>query len=214
MRITWNKVTWYSKLVALILFVALPFIGFWLGAKYGETVAPLYQASIPTSSSTTSSGEPAYYSNVAEWQTDQRPDAGLTIAYPIDFEVDDNYAITPVPDWRIGSQNQPGRKLITITIPRAFEPQTNFIDAALTIGLSNQQDAVQQCLTPDQTGVPNAGAPATTTINGIVFTIFQSADAGAGNYYQTTSYRTLHAGACYAVEYTLHSSQILNYPAQ
>ena len=80
--------------------------------------------------------------------------------------------------------------------------------------MSNQQDAVQQCLTPDQTGVPNAGAPATTTINGIVFTIFQSADAGAGNYYQTTSYRTLHAGACYAVEYTLHSSQILNYPAQ
>ena len=34
MNIEWNKVTWYSKLVALALFVALPFIGFYLGVKY------------------------------------------------------------------------------------------------------------------------------------------------------------------------------------
>ena len=34
MHIQWNKVTWYSKLLALILFVALPFIGFYLGIKY------------------------------------------------------------------------------------------------------------------------------------------------------------------------------------
>jgi hypothetical protein len=51
------------------------------------------------------------------------------------------------------------------------------------------------------------------TINGITFTAFNFAGAGAGNYYETTSYRTLHAGQCYAVEYTVHSGQIANYPA-
>ena len=34
MRIEWNKVTWYSKLAAAIIFVATFFIGFYLGRQY------------------------------------------------------------------------------------------------------------------------------------------------------------------------------------
>lgn len=34
-RLRWNKVTWYSKLFAMVLFVAMPFVGFGLGVKYG-----------------------------------------------------------------------------------------------------------------------------------------------------------------------------------
>ncbi|MEK7187385.1 MAG: hypothetical protein AAB691_00885 [Patescibacteria group bacterium] len=36
MTIEWNKVTWYSKLIALVLFVALPLAGFYLGMMYQE----------------------------------------------------------------------------------------------------------------------------------------------------------------------------------
>jgi len=36
MSVQWTSVTWYSKLIALVLFVALPFLGFWLGVRYGE----------------------------------------------------------------------------------------------------------------------------------------------------------------------------------
>ncbi len=36
MKIEWNKVTWYSKLLALALFVALPFIGFYYGVQYNK----------------------------------------------------------------------------------------------------------------------------------------------------------------------------------
>jgi hypothetical protein len=69
-------------------------------------------------------------------------------------------------------------------------------------------------MTPDQggpAGVDTNGA--TTTINGVMFTIFKSASAGAGNFYDTTSYRTIHLGSCFAVEYTVHSNQIANYPS-
>lgn len=31
-----NKVTWYSKLLALVIFITLPFVGFYLGVKYEE----------------------------------------------------------------------------------------------------------------------------------------------------------------------------------
>ena len=44
MKIHWNKVTWYSKLLALILFVALPFIGFCLGVRYGKALVTIEQA--------------------------------------------------------------------------------------------------------------------------------------------------------------------------
>ena len=35
MRARWNKVTRFSKLLAMLLFIALPFVGFFLGVKYG-----------------------------------------------------------------------------------------------------------------------------------------------------------------------------------
>lgn len=34
---------------------------------------------------------------------------------------------------------------------------------------------------------------------------------GAGNYYETTSYRTVYNDECYAIEYTIHSTNIDNY---
>ena len=162
------------------------------------------------------SGNGGYYMNTAEWQTDTRNDAGFSIAFPLDFPTNDIYSVAPVSDWRVNSANASGRKLLTITVPKAFEPQTNFSEAIFTVGKSSDQTAVQNCLKPDQTESPTGAAlnGATTTINGVPFSIFKSASAGAGNFYETTSYRTIHLGACYAVEYTLHSTQIGNYPSE
>jgi len=40
----WNKVTTLSKILALILFVALPFIGFYLGVRYADIVKKMLTA--------------------------------------------------------------------------------------------------------------------------------------------------------------------------
>ena len=215
MKIQWNKVTWYSKLIALALFVALPFIGFYYGAQYGMLAAILHQPSVAVDATSTVpviSPEAAYYANPAEWQSDANNTAGgFSIAYPLDFDTQDNYSTAPSTDWRLNASAS-GIKYFTLTVPRAFEPQTNFVDATLTVGASGNAAAIAQCLTPDPSGGP-ATATSSATINGIGFTVFNSTGAGAGNYYETTSYRTLHAGKCYAVEYTIHSGQIANYPA-
>lgn len=210
MKFEWNKVTWYSKIVALLLFVALPFIGFWYGMQYGGLVQSLRDQSLFIQSARTGAG---YYSDIAAWQVGERSDAGFAIAYPLDFETNDIYTKTPSTDWRVGAgESEPGHLLFTLTVPRAFEPQTNFGDAKLTVGYSADAAAVAGCLTPDMSA-PGVAASSTMDINGTVFTVFHSADAGAGNYYETTSYRTVHAGKCWAVGYTIHSSQIANYPA-
>jgi hypothetical protein len=211
MKIEWNKVTWYSKLIALALFVALPFIGFYYGAQYGKTVAVISQ--MPAMMTSSIATNPTYYNNPAEWQTDANNTAGgFSIAYPLDFDTQDNYLATPSSDWRVDANGTWGIKYFTLTVPRAFEPQTNFADATLTVGGSKNNAAVAACLTPDQGGGP-ATATSIATINDITFTMFKFASAGAGNYYETTSYRTIHGGECYAIEYTIHSGQIANYPA-
>ena len=208
MKIEWNTVTWYSKLLALALFVALPFVGFYYGIQYGSIVSMSSQPS--TTAGITSTG---YYNTPAEWQTDANNTAGgFSIAYPIDFATQDNYPSTSSTNWRVGASNISGVQYFTLAVPKAFESQTNFSDATLTVGGSKNNTAIAQCRTPDQGGEP-ATATSSVTINGITFTIFYSSDAGAGNYYKITSYRTLHNGECYAVEYTIHSGQIANYPS-
>jgi len=216
MKVEWNKATWYSKILALVLFVALPFVGFYFGVQYGAARQQVVDNFLsvnnaPSVSSATSQDVNPYYKNVSEWQTDQNHN-GWSIAYPIDFDMNDNYSSTPSDDWRMGMPGGLGLQFFTLTIPKAFEPQTNFADAKLTVGMSKNAAAVAQCLIPEPTE-PNQIPTSTVTLNGSVFTVFHFADAGAGNYYETTSYRALHAGACWAVEYTIHSSQIGNYPS-
>jgi len=200
----WNRVTWYSKIIALVLFVALPFIGFYYGIRYGESIERAAQQP-------SQSGKD-YYANVAAWQTDRNDAGGFSIAYPLDFNTQDN-AQTPSTDWRLSANGTPGIRAFTLQIPRAFEPQTNFADATLTVGRSGNNAAVKQCTSPD-TGAGESSAALTATSNGIQFSMFHSSGAGAGNFYETTSYRTLHGGQCYVIEYTVHSTQIMNYPAE
>lgn len=38
MKIEWNKVTWYSRIIALIMFASLPFAGFYLGVLYQKNL--------------------------------------------------------------------------------------------------------------------------------------------------------------------------------
>ncbi len=217
-KIQWNKVTWYSKLIALAVFIVLPFVFFYYGVRYGTAVGYLkatQEAHLfpPASSSPTGNGETAYYQNPAAWQTDANNTAGgFSIAYPIDFDTQDNIMLSPSTDWRIDANGVPGVAYFTLTVPRAFEPQTNFAGATLTVGASGNAAAIAQCMEAGASSDPSA-ATSTAAVNDTDFTVFHSTGVGAGNYYNTTSYRTLHAGKCYAVEYTVHSTQIMNYPA-
>ena len=111
-------------------------------------------------------------------------------------------------DWMINTTDL-GLLLARVNIPRTFfVEKTNFGDARFTVGTSADSDALKNCL------VYNYGPVGTTSeavINGRQFTKMNFADAGAGNLYETTSYRTIYNGQCYAVEYTIHSGNIYNY---
>ncbi|NTV44700.1 MAG: lysozyme inhibitor [Candidatus Yonathbacteria bacterium] len=102
-----------------------------------------------------------------------------------------------------------GMVLAKVSVPRTFEPQTNFGEAIFTVGTSVDPDAVAKCLT-DTGGAQTKKSQ--VMVGDTSFTVLAFSDAGAGNYYDTTSYRTVRDGQCYAIEYTIHTTAIANYP--
>ena len=110
-------------------------------------------------------------------------------------------------DWNVQTTNL-GLLLAVVKIPKSFLPQTNFSEAKFTVGTSADPVAIKNCFKSDGGSI---GTTSEVTVNNQKFTRITLADAGAGNFYETTSYRTIYNNQCYAIEYTIHSTNIGNY---
>ncbi len=135
------------------------------------------------------------------------PNDTFTFEYNPFFHVSEGQKV-PVLEWRVDAVKK-GMLLASLTIPRTYMPKTNFSDARLTVGRSTDSGEIMSC-TAGSLGETKKG---TEDIGGYSFTKFSFSGAGAGNFYETTSYRGLVDGDCYVIEYTIHSTSISNYPA-
>lgn len=102
----------------------------------------------------------------------------------------------------------PGMVLAVVSASRSLYPKTNFSEGIFKVGVSSDPQALTSCL------AEASGALLKKTnavINGISYIKFVYSGAGAGNYYETTSYRKIADGQCYALEYMIHSTNIQNY---
>ncbi len=137
----------------------------------------------------------------------------FTLIYPKAFSISGpKSALTT--SWRQDAAST-GYLLATLTIPKSYMPRTNFSEAVLTIGQSNDKTELGSSGCPTKLAGYIPGSAAAVVINGQTFTKITRSDAGAGNLYQTTGYYTIRDGDCYAVEYTIHSTNIGNYdPSQ
>jgi hypothetical protein len=199
-----------NALIWTVIVIVVAVLAFYLGSNYGSNSTSVASITSTTTTSTITQEGSEYYSNPAEWQMYSDTSGGFSIEYPIDFNTDEPATVTSSTDWLENNVPQaPGFKAFTLTIPSAFDPQTNLIDATLTVGYSSNKSALADCLIAQ-----NGEATSTPqTIDGTDFTVFTSSQGAAGSTYQTTSYRTMHGGSCYAVEYTIHSAQIANFPS-
>lgn len=115
--------------------------------------------------------------------------------------------IIPTKEW-MNMATTDGELLYKTEIPREFEPSTNFAGAKFTVGRSSDPEAVSSCLVNTMGEMTEKSM---VKINGVDYTVFNYSDAGAGNFYDTTSYRAVYGDSCYAMEYTIHSTNIHNY---
>jgi hypothetical protein len=108
------------------------------------------------------------------------------------FNYDPELSVTP------GMTNNP---FVTVIAPKSIMPGTNFAEAKMTVGTSGQSCTAE-------------GSGEGTKVSGYPFKKYKMNGAGAGNFYETTSYRGIFDGDCYVLEYTIHSTNIGNYPPE
>lgn len=129
----------------------------------------------------------------------------FSFSFPLSFVVAGS-AVGLSPGWT-ALDTTSGMILAKIIVPQSYATSTNFGSATFTVGASADPSAMAAC-----TQIP-AGATATTTkIGDLIMTKLTSTDVGAGQIYDTTSYRAVHDQECWAIEYTIHSSNITNFP--
>jgi len=134
------------------------------------------------------------------------PGKTFSFSYPKEFSFsggDGSYT----QDWRVNNTTL-GLLFTVVRIPKTFMPSTNFGEAKFTVGTSVDPEAVKNCLVADNGSVVKTEK---MIIGDTSFTEITSSDAGAGNFYETKSYRVVKNNQCYAVEYTIHSTNIGNY---
>lgn len=127
----------------------------------------------------------------------------FTFEYDTEVIANDYNETSP---WRTNSQT-PGDFHVGILIPGSIQPNTNFREAKFTVGSSADSEALTSCLVPTN----GERAKGEVVINGALFKKITLSEGAAGNYYDTTSYRTIYNGKCYAIDYTIHSLNIRNY---
>ena len=133
----------------------------------------------------------------------------FSFSYPSQFSISDKETENSQ-NWRVETPDL-GLLLAVIQIPKSFLPNTNFGEAKFTVGVSSNSNAVKNCVFSDNRNMETVNK---VTIGSREFTKVTFTDTGAGNYYDTTSYRTIYNNQCYAIEYTIHSSNIYNYPPE
>ena len=132
----------------------------------------------------------------------------FSFAYPNEVTISGG-GVGYTTDWIVNNNAQTlGLVLAKVSLDRSLEPKTNFSGATISVDTSADPAAVSSCLLASNGGVT---AKDPVVINGVTYAKITSNDAGAGNFYSTTSYRTVRNNQCYVVEYTVHSTNIGNY---
>jgi hypothetical protein len=98
---------------------------------------------------------------------------------------------------------------VVVTPDLADFKSTNLVDASVSVGVSNDPTILAACSAGQATqGEKPAG---TVALGGVKFTRFTFEDAGAGNRYESTSYRATSGGNCYELVEFLHWAAIENF---
>ncbi|HEY0980216.1 MAG TPA: hypothetical protein VGE18_02285 [Candidatus Paceibacterota bacterium] len=127
---------------------------------------------------------------------------GITLRYSADFvpqpALEGTYMVWDQED------PTPFNPLFEISLPKSFQPGTNFSEAWITLYASPGER--------DSCTLPQNGEVLAGTRN--QWTVFTLGDAGAGNYYETTSYRMVKNDTCVMLNTVVHSVNVGHYPPE
>lgn len=124
--------------------------------------------------------------------------------YDFSFSFPERDALNP----NLGYQYVTNNSLARVDLSASDFRGTNLGEASFIIGASGEKTALDACLK----NAPEEGATSSEkVINGITMKEFSGEGVGAGNIYNTKSYRVVKNNICYEATLLLHSGRIENY---
>jgi hypothetical protein len=124
--------------------------------------------------------------------------------FGISFDYPPNDILNPNITYQFVTDNS----LVRIDLPRNDFMDTNLGEAVFVVGASSTSKVTGGCLEMFPTEMKEDN---NEIINGINYKVFEGVGVGAGNIYETKSYRTLYNNVCYEAVLLLHYGNILNY---
>ncbi|PIT92500.1 MAG: hypothetical protein COU08_02210 [Candidatus Harrisonbacteria bacterium CG10_big_fil_rev_8_21_14_0_10_42_17] len=86
--IQWNRVTWYSKLLAVLVFIAIAGVFFYFGTQYGMIMEQVRNVNTEVIETAQQQSQPTQAQNhIAGWETYRNQEYGFDFQYPGDFEI-------------------------------------------------------------------------------------------------------------------------------
>lgn len=201
----WTTVTTFSKTIALILFIALPFIGFWFGLSY-QQILDLnrnysYGLPVKPSNSVTSS---TTLDQTSGWYIYTNNTYGIQFKYPENL-ISSNSNFTQ--DYFSSGQST---GVITISIPQDYYPKTNFFRAYLEISISKGGTAAD-CQS-FKYGTKNEPLTKIKNVGETTFYASNKLEQGAvGTNYQIFVYHYYKNGLCYEINSNLSTYNIYSW---
>jgi hypothetical protein len=175
-------------------------------------VALLYYLPISRSlTNSEASPSPTATPDYSGWKSYLNQKFGISLKYPPSFKLVPGRS-GPLAEWQLYGLTS-GTEIVSIEIPSSFQIRTNLIGAVLRVGLSSDPTAIKECLNPpEEFGYKNAYIQ--RKIGGVVFRKFTRSEGAAGNFYDFTSYRAIRDGGCEVFEYSIHKTNLENYPIE
>ena len=145
------------------------------------------------------------------WRSYTNQKYGISLKYPSGFQLVPGKT-GPLAEWQLYGVID-GIEIVSIEIPRSSQIRTNFLGASLRVGLSTDTTAIKECLSPPKS-LDYKNTYTKRVIGGVTFQEFVRSEAGAGNFYEYVSYRAVRDGGCEVFEYSIHKTNIDNYPVE
>ncbi len=216
MKLIFNKVTTFSRIFAIIIMVALPFWGFYVGYEYGLVQVP----AAPVSGSTLSNAAPVMSYGTASGTVVYAPfepktystsfySKGVGPLYSYSFSYPRDFGLATGDQASAGSFLMDAAQVSVRTPSDAFQnPKSNFGDASFVVSVASGATAIADCYDMPQGARGGTAATSTVTVNGQQFVASATTGVGAGQIYDSRIYRTVFNNFCFEAALTVHTGNI------
>lgn len=124
--------------------------------------------------------------------------------YNFSFSYPERDVFNPV----MGYQYVTNNSLARVDLPQSDFAGTNLGEASFIVGANSDNKIIDVCL---KSADEESATSSIEIINGTEMKVFNGVGVGAGNIYETKSYRAVKNGVCYEATLLLHSGNIWNY---